>query len=50
MQTRIRKIGNSSGTIIPANYLEKLDLKEGVVNSAKNIDKREWTCMLASLY
>lgn len=29
MQTQIRKIGNSKGTIIPASILHKLNLKEG---------------------
>ncbi len=29
MQTVVRKIGNSSGTIIPAALLKKLNLKEG---------------------
>jgi antitoxin ChpS len=29
MQTLVRKIGNSTGTIIPASLLKKLDLKEG---------------------
>ena len=29
MHTQIRKIGNSSGAIIPSSYLKKLDLKEG---------------------
>ncbi len=29
MQTVVRKIGNSTGTIIPASLLKKLDLKEG---------------------
>lgn len=29
MQTLIRKIGNSTGTIIPASILKKLALKEG---------------------
>lgn len=29
MQTLVRKIGNSTGTIIPATILKKLDLKVG---------------------
>lgn len=29
MQTIVRKIGNSTGTIIPSAILKKLDLKEG---------------------
>lgn len=29
MQTLVRKIGNSAGTIIPATLLKKLNLKEG---------------------
>ena len=29
MQTLVRKIGNSTGTIIPASLLKKLNLKEG---------------------
>ena len=29
MQTVVRKIGNSAGTIIPAALLKKLNLKEG---------------------
>ena len=29
MQTLVRKIGNSTGTIIPAAILKKLNLKEG---------------------
>ncbi len=29
MQTIVRKIGNSIGTIIPSAILKKLDLKEG---------------------
>ena len=29
MQTVVRKIGNSAGTIIPATLLKKLNLKEG---------------------
>ena len=29
MQTLVRKIGNSTGTIIPAALLKKLNLKEG---------------------
>lgn len=29
MKTAIRKIGNSSGAIIPSAMLKKLDLKEG---------------------
>lgn len=29
MQAQIRRIGNSSGTIIPSSLLKKLDLKDG---------------------
>lgn len=40
METLVRKIGNSTGTIIPAALLKKLNLKEGDLVDIQDDDGR----------